>query len=77
MREVISARVPDSSVDGDAVVNCRGVVHMEEEVQDRVQAEVGREEQRVGETHGQEQGEEQGENERSINRTTWTTVSMG
>ena len=31
-------------------MNCLGVVHMEEEVQDRVQVEVGREEQGVGDT---------------------------
>ena len=54
-----------------------GVVHIEEEVQDRVQVEVGREEQRRGETHEKEQGEEQRENRRSINRTTWMTMSMG
>ena len=59
------------------MVNCLGVVHMEEEVQDRVQVEVGREEQGVGETHGKEQSEEQRENKRSINRTTWMTMSMG
>ena len=39
------------------MVNCLGVDHMEEEVQDRVQVEVGREEQGVGETHGKEQSE--------------------
>ena len=67
VRGVNSARGPDSSVGGAPVVNCLGVVHMEEEVQDRVQVEVGREEQRKGETHGKEQSEEQGENKRSIN----------
>ena len=41
MRGVNSAKGQDSSVG--AVVTCLGVVHMEEEVQDRVQAEVGRE----------------------------------
>ena len=51
------------------MVNCLGVDHMEEGVQDRVQVGVGREEHGVGETHGEEQGEEQRENERSINRT--------
>ena len=40
------------------MVNCLGVVHMEEEVQDRVEVEVRREEQGVGETHGKEQSEE-------------------
>ena len=40
------------------MVNCLGVIHMEEEVQDRAQVEMGREEQGVGETHGKEQGEE-------------------
>ena len=69
MRGVCSARVPDSSFGGVPVVSCLGVVHMEEEVQDRVQVEVGREEQGVGETHGKEQGEEQRENRRSSNRT--------
>ena len=63
---VNSARVQDSSFDGGAVVNCLGVVHMEEEVQDRVQVEVGREEQWVGETHGKEQGEEK--REQTINQ---------
>ena len=58
VRGVNSARVADSSVGEGAVVNCLGVVHMEEEVQDRAQVEVGREEQGVGETHGKEQGEE-------------------
>ena len=61
VREVNSAKGQDSSVGGGAVVNCLGVVHMEEVVQDRVQVEVGREEQGVGETHGKEQGEEQRE----------------
>ena len=60
-----------------AVVNCLGVVHMEEEVQDRVQVEVGREGQGVGETHGKQQGDEKRENKRSINRTTWMNMSMG
>ena len=59
------------------VVICLGVVHMEEEVQDRVHVEVGREEQKIGETQGKEQGEEQRENRRSINRTKWMTMSMG
>ena len=72
-----SARVQDSSVGTSARVYCRGVVHMDEEVQDRVQVEVGREEQGVGETHGKEQGEEQRENRRSINRSSWMTMSMG
>ena len=38
-----------SSFDRVPVVNCLGVVHMAEEVQDRVQVEVGREEQGIGE----------------------------
>ena len=46
VRGVNSARGQDSSVGGGAGVICLGVVHMEEEVQDRVQVEVGREEQR-------------------------------
>ena len=74
---VQSAKGQDSTVGGGAVVDCLGVVHMEEEVQDKVQVEVRREEQGVGETHGKEQGEEQRENRRSINRTTWMTMSMG
>ena len=57
MRGVKSA--PDSSFGGVPVVNCLGVDHMEEEVQDRVQVEVEREEQGIGETHEKEQGEEQ------------------
>ena len=69
MRGVSSAKRPDSSFGEGAVVSCLGVVHMEEEVQDRVQVEVGREEQGVGETRGKEQGEEQRENRRSSNRT--------
>ena len=72
-----SAKGQDSSVGGDARVNCHGVVHMEEEIQDRVQVEVGRDEQRVGQTHGKEQSEEQRENKRSINRSSWMTMSMG
>ena len=75
-RGVSSAKTPDSSFGEGAVVICLGVVHMEEQVQDRVQVEVGREEQGVGETRGKEQGEEQRENRRSINRTTWMTMSM-
>ena len=59
------------------MVNCHGVVHMEEEVQDRVQVEVGREEQGIGETHGKEQSEEQRENRHSINRTTWDDHEYG
>ena len=59
MGGVNSAREQDSSVGGDAGYDCLGVVHMEEEVQDRVQVEVGREEQGEGETHGESQNEEQ------------------
>ena len=55
---VSSAREQDSSIGGDAGNVCLGVVHMEEEVQDRVQVEVEREKQGGGETHGKEQGEE-------------------
>ena len=77
MRGVDSAKGPDSSVGGVPVVNCPDVDHMEEEVQVRVQVKVGREEQGVGETHGKEQSEEQRENRRSINRSTWMTMSMG
>ena len=76
VRGVNSARGADSSVGGSAVVDCLGVVHMEEEVQDRAQVEVAREEQSVGETHGKEQGEEPVENRRSINRTSWMTMCM-
>ena len=65
VRGVNSARGPDSSFGGNAGYVCLGVVHMEEEVQDRVQVEVGREEQGVGETHGKEQDEEQRENKHS------------
>ena len=70
------AKGQDSSVGGGAVVNCLGVVHMEEEVQDRVQVEVGREEQGVGETHGKEQGEEQRSKEQMLNRSSWMTMKM-
>ena len=73
---VNSARGQDSSFGGGAVVICLGVVHMEQEVEDRVPVEVGREEQGVGETHGKEQGEEQRENRRSINRSSWMTMNM-
>ena len=72
-----SAREQNSPFGGVAVVNCLGVVHMEEEVQDRVQVEVGSKEQGEGETHGKEQGEEQRETRRSINRSPWMTMSMG
>ena len=58
------------------MVNCIGVVHVEEEVQDRVQVGVGREEQGEGETHGKEQGEELRENRRSINRSSWMIMEM-
>ena len=63
-RGVSSAKRPDSSFGEGAVVSCLGVVHMEEEVQDRAQVEVGREEQGIGETRGKEQGEEQRSNEK-------------
>ena len=49
---------------------------MKEEDQDRVQVEVGREEQGEGETHGKEQSEEQRNDERTINRSSWTTMEM-
>ena len=65
MGGVFSAREQDSSFGGDVAVNCLGVVHMEEEVQDRVQVEVGREEQGV--EQGKEQGKEQRE-EQTINQ---------
>ena len=58
VRGVNSAKGQDSSFGGGAVVNCLGVVHMEEEVQDRVQEEVEREEQRIGDTHGTKRGTE-------------------
>ena len=73
---MFSAREQDSSIGGGAVVICFGVVHMEEEVQDRVQVEVEREEQGEGETHGEEQGEEQRVNRRPINCSSWMTMSM-
>ena len=69
VRGVSSARGPDSSFGRVPVVNCLGVVHMEEEVQDRAQVEVEREEQGVGETHGKEQGEEQRSKEQTLNRS--------
>ena len=65
-----------SSVGGGTGYNCLGVVHMEEEVQDRVQVEVEREEQGEGETHGEEQSEEQRSKEQTINRSPWLTMSM-
>ena len=58
-----SSKTP--SIGGGAGNVCLGVIHMEEEVQDRVQVEVEREEQGEGETHGKEQSEEQIENRRS------------
>ena len=61
-----SAREQDSSVGGDAGYVCLGVVHMEEEVQDRVQVEMGREEQGEGETHGKGQSEETTRNNQSL-----------
>ena len=66
MGGVNSDKLPDSSVGEVPVVNCLGVVHMEEEVQDRVQVEVGREEQGEGETHGEEQSEEQRSNNQPL-----------
>ena len=61
-----SAREQDSSIGGDAGYVRLGVVHMEEEVQDRVQVEVGREEQGVGETRkGTKRGTER---EQTINQ---------
>ena len=75
MRGVNSAKGQDSSVG--TMVDYHGVVRMEEEAQDRVHVEAGREEHGVGETNGKEQGKEQRENRRSINRTTWMTMSMG
>ena len=72
MGGVNSAKGQDSSVGGDAGYVCLGVVHMEEEVQDRVQVEVGREEQGEGETHGESQSEEQRSNEKqTLNRSSW------
>ena len=65
MGGVNSAREQDSSIGRDAGYVCLGVVHMEEEVQDRVQVEVGREEQGEGETHGESQKEETTRNKRS------------
>ena len=66
----------DSLFGGGAGYVCLGVVHMEEEVQDRVQVEVGREEQGEGERHGKEQGEEQRSKEQTLNRSSWMTVEM-
>ena len=68
---VNSAREQDSSVGGDADYVCLGVVHMEDEVQDRVQVEVGREEQGEGETHGESQNEETTRNRRSTAHHGW------
>ena len=48
MGGVNSVREQDSSSGGGTGNNCLGVVHMEEEVQDRLQVEVGREEQGEG-----------------------------
>ena len=76
MGGVNSAREQDSSIGGGAVVICLGVVHMEEEVQDRVQVEVGREEKGEGETRkGTRRGTER-ENRRSINRSPWMTMNV-
>ena len=72
---VYSAKGQDSSVGGDAGNNCLGVVHMEEEVQDRVQVEVRREEQGEGETHGKGQSEEATRNKLTINRSPWMVWS--
>ena len=66
-----SAREQDSSIGGGAGNVCLGVVHMEEEVQDRVQVEVGREEQGEGETHGKGQSEEQRSNKQSTAHHGW------
>ena len=80
MGGVNSAREQDSSIAGGASNVCLGVIHMEEEVQDRVLVEVEREEQGEGETHGKEQSEEQRENrerEQTLNRSPWMTMSMG
>ena len=69
MRGVNSAREQDSSVGGVAVVICLGVVHMEEEVQDRVQLEVGREEQDERETR--KKTKRRIEKQQTINRSPW------
>ena len=71
MGRVNSARGQDSSIGGDAVYDCRGVVHMEEGIQVRVQVEVGREEQGEGETHGESQNEETTRNKRSTAHHGW------
>ena len=74
-----SAREQDSSFRGDAGNVCSGVVHMEEEVQDRVQVEVGREEQSDGETHGESRNEETDEatrNKRSTAHHGWHVDGM-
>ena len=76
MGGVNSARGQDSSVGGDAGYVCLGVVHMEEEVQDRVQVEVGREEQGEGETHGESQNEETTRNKRSTAHHGWHEDSV-
>ena len=68
MRGVNSAKGQDSSVGGVPVVNCLGVVHMEEEVQVSVQVEVEKEEQGIGEPHGEGQDEEQRVKEQSNER---------
>ena len=77
MGGVNSAKGQDSSIGGGAVVICLGVVHMEEEVQDRVQVEVEREEQSEGVTHGKEQSEEQRSKEQTLDRSSWMTMDMG
>ena len=73
---VNSAREQDSSIGGDAGYVCLGVVHMEEEVQDRVQVEVGREEQGERETHGEGQSEGQRSNKQSTARHGWLADGM-
>ena len=68
---VNSAREHDCTIGGDAGYVCFGVVHMEEEVQDRVQVEVGREEQGEGDTHEESQNEETTRNKRSTAHHGW------
>ena len=71
MGGVYAAREQDSSVGGGAGVICLGVVHMEEEVQDRVQVEVGREEQGEGETRKKTKRGTDATNKRSTAHHGW------
>ena len=76
MGGVSSAREQDSSSGGSARYVCLGVVHMEEEVQDRVQVEVEREEQGKERHTVKNKAKNRESKKHTLNRTSWMTMEM-